>query len=74
VRQELRDRIQSALTQLAPGDREVLWFRHFDQFPFRDVATVLEISENTAIQRYVRALRRLKDLLPDLYKPEGGTS
>jgi RNA polymerase sigma-70 factor (ECF subfamily) len=70
AREELRASIQHALAQLRPVDREILWMRHFDQLPFREAAMVLEISENTAMQRYVRALRRLKELLPDLYQRE----
>ena len=70
AREELRQRVQEVLSQLKPIDREVLWMRHFDQLSFADLAMLLHISENTAIKRYARALRRLKDLLPDLY-PRG---
>ncbi len=44
--------------------------RHFDQLSFPDLAVLLKISENTAMKRYVRALRRFKELLPDLYPRE----
>jgi RNA polymerase sigma-70 factor (ECF subfamily) len=73
AREELRERVQQVLSELKPIDREVLWMRHFDQLPFADLAMLLKITENTAMKRYVRALRRLKDLLPDLYpqKDEG---
>jgi RNA polymerase sigma-70 factor, ECF subfamily len=67
AREELRQRVQEVLSQLKPTDREVLWMRHFDQLSFGDLAELLKISENTAMKRYVRALQRLKDLLPDLY-------
>jgi len=67
AREELHLRVQEVLSQLKPIDREVIWMRHFDQLSFPDVAVVLKIPENTAIKRYVRALRRLKELLPDLY-------
>ena len=70
AREELRQRVQKVLSQLKPIDREVLWMRHFDQLSFRDLAMLLNIPENTAMKRYVRALQRLKDLLPDLY-PQG---
>jgi RNA polymerase sigma-70 factor, ECF subfamily len=67
AREELRQRVQEVLSQLKRIDREVLWMRHFDQLSFGDLADLLKISENTAMKRYVRALQRLKDLLPDLY-------
>ena len=70
AREELRQRVQEVLSKLKPTDREVLWMRHFDQLSFADLADLLKISENTAMKRYVRALQRLKDLLPDLY-PRG---
>ncbi len=70
AREELRQRVQQVLSQLKPIDREVLWMRHFDQLSFRDLAMLLNIPENTAMKRYVRALQRLKNLLPDLY-PQG---
>ncbi len=63
-------RVQEVLAQLKRIDREVLWMRHFDQLPFADLALLLHISENAAMKRYVRALRRLEVLLPDLY-PQG---
>jgi RNA polymerase sigma-70 factor (ECF subfamily) len=66
-REELRQRIQTVLSELKPMDREVLWMRHFDQLSFADLAALLKIPENTAIKRYARALRHLKDLLPDLH-------
>jgi DNA-directed RNA polymerase specialized sigma24 family protein len=36
--------------------------RHFDELSHREIADVLEISEAAAMQRYARALRRLKRL------------
>jgi RNA polymerase sigma-70 factor (ECF subfamily) len=70
AREELRQRVQQVLSTLKPIDREVLWMRHYDQLSFADLAMLLKIPENTAMKRYARALRRLKDLLPDLY-PQG---
>ncbi len=66
AREEMCRRVQQVLDTLKPNDREVLWMRHFDQLSFADLAMLLKIPENTAIKRYVRAVRRLKDLLPDL--------
>jgi RNA polymerase sigma-70 factor (ECF subfamily) len=66
ARGELQERMRRALEQLRPGDREILWMRHFDQLPFRDVAAVLGIAEDAAMRRYARALRRLKDLWAQL--------
>jgi RNA polymerase sigma-70 factor, ECF subfamily len=70
AREELRQRVQQVLSTLKPIDREVLWMRHYDQLSFAELAMLLKISENTAMKRYVRALGRLKERLPDLY-PQG---
>jgi RNA polymerase sigma-70 factor, ECF subfamily len=71
ARGELQERVRQALDVLRPTDREIIWMHHFDELPFRDVAIVLGISEDTARQRYVRALRRLKDLWRQLFDREG---
>ncbi len=52
---------------LRPRDREILWMRHYDQLSHREVAEVLQIKESAATPRYVRALKRLKDLWQTLY-------
>jgi RNA polymerase sigma-70 factor (ECF subfamily) len=64
-RQELRDRVQAALAQLADADREVLVLRHLEQLPTRDIAAVLGITEGAVYTRHLRALERLRNLLGD---------
>lgn len=59
---ELARCMREALQQLRDADREILWMRHYDEFAFADIAALLGVSENTATVRYVRALRRLRDL------------
>jgi RNA polymerase sigma-70 factor (ECF subfamily) len=66
ARQELRDRIRALLQLLSPQDREILWMRTFDDLSYEDIATVLGITKNAATVRYVRALRRLKELWDQL--------
>jgi RNA polymerase sigma-70 factor (ECF subfamily) len=66
VRAEVKIRLQEALNQMDPLDREVLALRHFEQLSPRETADVLGIKEKAAAMRYVRALRRLKDILTAL--------
>jgi RNA polymerase sigma-70 factor (ECF subfamily) len=61
--------MHEALGQLRDADREILWMRHYDELAFADLAAVLGIGENTATVRYVRALRRLKDLWQKSHGP-----
>lgn len=63
VRAERLLRLQEALNALDPVDREILSLRHFEELTHPEAARVLEIGEAAAAKRYVRALKRLKDVL-----------
>jgi RNA polymerase sigma-70 factor, ECF subfamily len=63
VRAERLVRLQEALNALDPLDREVLSLRHFEELTHAEAARVLDIGEAAAAKRYVRALKRLKDVL-----------
>jgi RNA polymerase sigma-70 factor (ECF subfamily) len=66
VRVEVQLRLQDALNSMDPLDREVLALRHFEQLSPAETAQVLGIKEKAAGMRYVRALRRLKEILSSL--------
>lgn len=63
VKAELRLRIQEALNGMDPIDREVLALRNFEELSNAETAEVLGIGEAAASHRFVRALRRLKNIL-----------
>jgi RNA polymerase sigma-70 factor, ECF subfamily len=63
VRAELRGCVQAALAGMDPLDREVLALRHFEQLSNGEAAHVLGISAAAASNRFVRALKRLKEIL-----------
>lgn len=46
-----------------PIDREVLALRHFEELTNSEVATVLDLSKTAASNRYIRALKKLKEML-----------
>ena len=52
-----------AFRTLSGRDREILSLRHFEELTHAEAATVLDIGEAAAAKRYVRALKRLKDVL-----------
>jgi RNA polymerase sigma-70 factor (ECF subfamily) len=56
-------RIQEALNSLDPIDREVLSLRHFEQLNRAEAALALGISEEAGAKRYIRALKRMKDVM-----------
>jgi len=62
IKKEQRERIAWAVQQLKNEDREILAMHHFDELSYREVATILDITEDAAAQRYGRALLRLKRL------------
>jgi len=63
MRAEIKVRLHEALNQMDAMDREVLALRHFEFLTPRETAEVLGIKEKAAAMRYVRALRRLKEIL-----------
>ncbi len=71
ARADLFSLVQAAIEQMDPIDREVLALRHFEELTNSEVAEALGIEQKAASIRYVRALRRLKEILaqvPDFPK------
>jgi RNA polymerase sigma-70 factor, ECF subfamily len=66
MRAERMLRLQEALNALDPIDREVLSLRHFEELTRAEAAQVLGITKAATAKRYVRALRRLTNLLADM--------
>jgi RNA polymerase sigma-70 factor, ECF subfamily len=66
VRAERLLRLQAAINNLDPVDREVLALRHFEQLNRAETAQALGIAEPAAAKRYIRALQRLKDALAQM--------
>ncbi len=62
---ELARRFHDALEQLDDSDREVLVMRHFEQLSNQEVSQALGLSQPAASMRYLRAMRRLRELLGD---------
>jgi RNA polymerase sigma-70 factor, ECF subfamily len=63
IRAEIQIKIQDALNAMDPIDREILALRHFEELNNNETAVVLGIHKAAASNRYVRALRRLKEIL-----------
>ena len=62
MRAELKLRVQEALNSMDPHDREMLILRHFEELSNAEAAQVMGIKPSAAVNRYVRALKRLKDV------------
>jgi RNA polymerase sigma-70 factor (ECF subfamily) len=69
IRAEIQIKMQEALNAMDPLDREVLALRHFEELNNNETAAVLGLHKAAASQRYVRALRRLKEILSPALDP-----
>jgi RNA polymerase sigma-70 factor, ECF subfamily len=65
-RAEMQIRLQEVINAMDPIDREVLTLRHFEELSNVETAQVLGIQKAAASNRYLRALKRLKDTLASM--------
>ena len=63
IKAETRRVVQDALDAMDPIDREVLALKHFEQLSVAEIAQVLGLSKAGAGSRYLRALKRLREIL-----------
>jgi RNA polymerase sigma-70 factor (ECF subfamily) len=66
IRAEEQILVQEAINGMDPIDREVLALRHFELLSNEETAQVLGIKKSAASNRYIRALKRLKDILSSI--------
>jgi RNA polymerase sigma-70 factor (ECF subfamily) len=66
IRVEHKLIVQEALNSMEPIDREVLALRHFEHLSNDETAQVLGLSKSAASNRYIRALKRLKEILSSI--------
>jgi RNA polymerase sigma-70 factor (ECF subfamily) len=63
IRAEHKLIVQEALNSMDELDREVLVLRHFEHMSNEETALALGVKKSTASQRYIRALKRLREIL-----------
>ena len=66
MREETARQLEQAIERMPAVDREVLTLRHLEELSNKEVAEVLGIQTKAASIRYVRALKRLKDIVADI--------
>ena len=72
TRNEVAKQVEAAIAKLEDRDAEIIIMRLYEQLSNQDVAAALNVSEPAASMRYLRAIRRLKDLLVEEPEaPEG---
>jgi RNA polymerase sigma-70 factor (ECF subfamily) len=71
TQKELAYHMELAIGQLKEGDREIILMRHYEQLNNQEIAQSLGLSEPAASMRYLRAIKRLREViesLPNLHK------
>lgn len=63
IKAETRLYVQEALNSMDPVDREVLTLKHFEQLSTSEIAEVLGLSKAGVGSRYLRAIKRLREIL-----------
>jgi RNA polymerase sigma-70 factor (ECF subfamily) len=60
---ELHVRFESAINRLGEQDQEIILMRHFEHMTNQEIAEMLQLTEPAASMRYLRAMKRLRELL-----------
>ncbi len=63
LEKELARRVEEAITDLDEMDAEVIVMRHYEHLTNQEIAQALGLTEPAASMRYLRAVRRLRELL-----------
>jgi len=63
TQQELAKIVEAAIAKLPDQDCEIIIMRHYEQLSNQESAQALGLSEPAASMRYLRAIRRLKELM-----------
>lgn len=62
---EMARRVEAALAQLSDQDAEIIIMRHYEHLTNQEIAEALELTEPAASMRYLRAVRRLREMLQE---------
>jgi RNA polymerase sigma-70 factor (ECF subfamily) len=71
---ELQRRFEAACAQLDEQDHEIVLMRHFEHLANSEAAASLGLSPQAASMRYLRAMRRLRELLDGDAQPNPCTA
>lgn len=63
TQREIATKVEAVIEQLSDQDREIILMRHYEHLSNLEIAEVLNLNPPAASMRYLRALRRLRELL-----------
>jgi RNA polymerase sigma factor (sigma-70 family) len=72
-RAELGKVLHAALEKLKPLDREILSMYYLDVLDYEQIGAILGLKANTASVRAIRALKKLRQLIPPDFRPPGAS-
>lgn len=65
TQREIAGKVEAVIEQLADQDREIILMRHYEHLSNLEIAQVLNLNPPAASMRYLRAVRRLRELLEE---------
>ena len=63
IRKEVCRKVETAISLLNEKDSEIIVMRHYKQLSNQEISRLLNLSDSAASMRYLRAIRRLKELM-----------
>ena len=66
MREETAARLVAVINNMSEIDQQILQLRHFEQLTNSEASEVLQIQPKAASIRYIRALKRLKEVLAEM--------
>lgn len=63
TQRELALKVEAAIERLGDQDREIILMRHYEHLTNQEIAEVLGLNPPAASMRYLRSVRRLRELL-----------
>ena len=71
-RAEQISKLEATLNEMNELDREVIALRHFEELSNLETAEILNIEPAAASKRYIRALKKLREIMDSLQQDESG--
>lgn len=65
TQREIASKVEAAIELLGDQDREIVTMRHYEHLSNQEIAEVLGLNAPAASMRYLRAIRRLRELLDE---------
>jgi RNA polymerase sigma-70 factor (ECF subfamily) len=63
TRHEMAKAVERSISELPDQDAEIIIMRHYEQLSNQEIAQALGLTEPAASMRYLRAVRRLREML-----------